>query len=109
MFFYAAATTGPLCDRHHVPMALAAYEDNGIALAGYAYLCWEAGCRRFYEPTIGYFDVLNGMKITVPGHVTCPSHGLPMYEGHFDFLVQSAQLRCPQAYCPQKLIGLQPV
>src|SRR5512147_1972240 len=40
----------PLCDRHHVPMAFASYHDNGIALAGYAYICWQAGCHRWYEP-----------------------------------------------------------
>ena len=106
MFFHAATTTGPLCDRHHVPMAFAAYEDNGIALSGYAYICWQSGCGRCYDPTIGYFDVLNGAKIMGLTRVTCPSHDLPMYEGHFDFLVQTAQLRCPKAYCLQTEIGL---
>ncbi len=68
-------------------------------LAGYAYICWQAGCGRWYEPAIGYFDVVNGARTSRPAPVTCPTHDLPMYEGHFDFTAEAAQLRCPQRYC----------
>jgi hypothetical protein len=81
-------------------MAFAAYEDNGIALAGYAYICWQAGCGRWYEPAIGYFDVVNGTRTSRPAPVTCPTHDLPMYEGHFDFTAEAAQLRCRSAIAP---------
>jgi hypothetical protein len=84
-------------------MAFAAYEDNGVALPGYAYLCWQAGCGRWYEPGFGYFDVLDGAP-TRPTPVTCPDHEVPMYEGHVDFTAEAAHLRCPQAHCPHSLV-----
>jgi hypothetical protein len=102
------ATTAPLCDRHHVPMSFAAYEDNGVALEGYGYLCWQAGCGRWYDATIGYFDMMNGSPMPDPPFLTCPAHDVPLYEGQFDFLAEAAQLRCPQAYCPHRLVQSAP-
>jgi hypothetical protein len=102
------AAMRPLCDRHHVPMAFAAFEENGIEFAGYAYFCWQAGCRRWYEPAVGYFDVVNNHRIPTSAHATCPSHDLPLYERHFDFMVQTVQLRCPHAYCFHNWVRLVP-
>jgi hypothetical protein len=108
VFLCAATATSPLCDRHHVPMAFAAYEDNGFAIAGYAYLCWQAGCCRWYDPALGYFDLVEGTRATLPAPVTCPAHDVPMYEGHFDFVAEAAHLRCPRAYCPHSSVQLTP-
>ena len=104
MFLHHRTAAAPLCDRHHVPMAFAAYQDNGFELAGYAYLCWQAGCGRWYDPAFGYFDILNGTPAVTSTAAICPAHEVPMYEGHFDFTEEAAHLRCPQAYCPHRWV-----
>jgi len=97
--FCSAVPTPPLCDRHHVPMVFASCEDLAIADAGYVYFCWQSECGRYYDPALGYFDFVDGAKLISEAHFTCPSHAIALYEGHYDFMTEIAQLRCPSAWC----------
>ncbi len=87
-------------------MAFAAYEANGIALPGYAHVCWQADCGRWYEPGIGYFDVVHGGKRQTIASVACPIHEVPLYVGHIDFTQNATQWYCPHAYCSSGTVHL---